>query len=385
MNQPQPNPVADPLTSPGAVQDPGSKPLDTVLFAALRPQQALLEPALHCGTWTPRVFDGLAGEMASLLHSAGVSDLGWRSKILVTGSDRLRWLNGMVSNTVQSLPEEEGNYSFLLSVQGRIQGDCYVYRRSGDLLLDTGFDQTPALMHHLDHFIIMDDVELTDVSQQWTALSLAGPGAVRILATLGFSPATPGVENARMSTARIGEVPCTIIEAYHVAVPRFEIWFAPEHVLAVWETLQAAGATPCGLDAMEALRVLEATPLYGIDLNDRDLPQETAQARALNFSKGCYLGQEIVERIRSRGKVNRQFRQFALHGHQPQLPMELRSGEQSVGRITSTASLSSAGLPQMLALGFIRIEAVERNAEITYDGGVATALAAPPVIPSPAS
>jgi folate-binding protein YgfZ len=385
MNQPQPNPVADPLTSPGAVQDPGSKALDTVLFAALRPQQALLEPALHCGTWTPRVFDGLAGEMASLLHSAGVSDLGWRSKILVTGSDRLRWLNGMVSNTVQSLPEEEGNYSFLLSVQGRIQGDCYVYRRSGDLLLDTGFDQTPALMHHLDHFIIMDDVELTDVSQQWTALSLAGPGAVRILATLGFSPATPGVENARMSTARIGEVPCTIIEAYHVAVPRFEIWFAPEHVLAVWETLQAAGATPCGLDAMEALRVLEATPLYGIDLNDRDLPQETAQARALNFSKGCYLGQEIVERIRSRGKVNRQFRQFALHGHQPQLPMELRSGEQSVGRITSTASLSSAGLPQMLALGFIRIEAVERNAEITYDGGVATALAAPPVIPSPAS
>ena len=381
MNQPQPNPVADPLTSPGAVQDPGSKPLDTVLFAALRPQQALLEPALHCGTWTPRVFDGLAGEMASLLHSAGVSDLGWRSKILVTGSDRLRWLNGMVSNTVQSLPEGEGNYSFLLSVQGRIQGDCYVYRRSGDLLLDTGFAQTPALMHHLDHFIIMDDVELTDVSQQWTALSLAGPGAVRILATLGFSPATPGVENARMSTARIGEVPCTIIEAYHVAVPRFELWFSPEHVLAVWETLQAAGATPCGLEAMETLRVLEATPLYGIDLNDRDLPQETAQARALNFSKGCYLGQEIVERIRSRGKVNRQFRQFALHGHQPQLPMELRSGEQSVGRITSTASLSSAGLPQMLALGFIRIEAVERNAEITYDGGVATALAAPPVIP----
>ena len=85
-------------------------------------------------------------------------------------------------------------------------------------------------------------------------------------------------------------------------------------MLAVWETLQAAGATPCGLEAMEALRVLEATPLYGIDLNDRDLPQETAQTRALNFSKGCYLGQEIVERIRSRGKVNRQFRQFALHG-----------------------------------------------------------------------
>jgi glycine cleavage system aminomethyltransferase T len=95
-----------------------------------------------------------------------------------------------------------------------------------------------------------------------------------------------------------------------------------------------------------------------------------------------------VERIRSRGKVNRQFRQFALQGGQPSqlplpphLPIDLRSGEQSVGRITSTASSSSAGLPQVLALGFIRIEVVERNAEITYEGGVATALAAPPEIP----
>jgi folate-binding protein YgfZ len=368
MSQPQPHPAADPVTAPGA----------TPLLAALQPQAGSLEAALHCSTLTPRVFDGLAGEMDSLLHSAGVSDLGWRGKILVTGSDRLRWLNGMVSNTVQSLPDGEGNYSFLLSVQGRIQGDGYVYRRAGDLLLDTGLDQIPALMRHLDHFIIMDDVELADVSHQWTALSLAGPGAPRVLATLGFAPSPSSVGNARLFSARIGEVPCTIVEAYHVAVPRFELWFAPEHVLAVWETLQAAGATPCGVEAMEALRVLEATPLYGVDLNDRDLPQETGQARALNFSKGCYLGQEIVERIRSRGKVNREFRQFALQGAQPaQLPTDLRSGEQSVGRITSTASLSGTGL---VGLGFIRVEVVERNAEIAYDGGVATALAAPPEV-----
>jgi folate-binding protein YgfZ len=135
---------------------------------------------------------------------------------------------------------------------------------------------------------------------------------------------------------------------------------------------------------MEALRVLEATPLYGVDLNDRDLPQETAQTRALNFSKGCYLGQEIVERIRSRGKVNRQFRQFALQSARPDsLPLDLRSNDQPVGRITSTASLSSAGLPQVLALGFVRVEVLERNQEIAYEGGVATALAAPPTIARP--
>jgi folate-binding protein YgfZ len=354
----------------------------TPLSAALGPGAT---PVPYCGALTPLVFDGLAGELDSLLHSAGVSDLGWRGKILVTGSDRLRWLNGMVSNAVQSLPEGEGNYSFLLSVQGRIQGDCYVYRRAGDLLLDTSTDQVPALMRHLDHFVVMDDVELVDVSQQWTGLLLAGPRAPQVLATLGLTFSDPklekGQENARMTGARIGEVPCTIVEAYPVSVPRYELWFAPEQVLAVWETLQAAGAIPCGLQAMEALRVLEATPLYGVDLNDRDLPQETAQTRALNFNKGCYLGQEIVERIRSRGKVNRQFRQFELSGTGPDsLPADLRSKDQSVGRVTSTASLASAGLPQMLALGFIRLEVVERKETIAYDGGEAIALAAPPVI-----
>jgi folate-binding protein YgfZ len=315
----------------------------------------------------PREFEGLPAELDSLLHSAGVSDLGWRGKILVTGSDRLRWLNGMVSNTVQSLPEGQGNYSFLLSVQGRIQGDCYVYRRAADLLLDTAIDQVPALMKHLDHFVVMDDVELADVSREWTALSLAGPRAPQVLATLGFASTSLALENARMSSACIGEIPCTIIEAYSVMVPRYELWFAPEHVLAVWETLQAAGANPCGLDAMEALRVLEATPLYGVDLNDRDLPQETGQTRALSFSKGCYLGQEIVERIRSRGKVNRQFRQFELSSRPESLPLDLLGNGQSVGRITSCASL-----PEVLALGFIRVEVMERGEAITYDGGIAT-------------
>jgi folate-binding protein YgfZ len=375
MNKTDPQP--DPTTDPS----PSLEVAPTPLSAAIDQQDGGL--ATHCGAFTPRRFDGFTAELDSLLHSAGVSDLGWRGKILITGGDRLRWLNGMVSNAVQSLPEGQGNYSFLLSVQGRIQGDGYVYRRAGDLLLDTGHDQVSALMSHLDHFVIMDDVELADVSRDWTALSLAGPHAPQVLATLGFVAPESNGENPTIHTARIGEVACTIIAAYHVSVPRYELWFAPEHVFAVWETLQAAGATACGLQAVEALRVLDGIPLYGVDLNDRDLPQETAQMRALSFTKGCYLGQEIVERIRSRGKVHRQFRQFALSGPPAALPLELRSADQPVGRITSTASLESAGVPETLALGFIRVEVTERNQAITYDGGMATALPAPPRIPRP--
>jgi folate-binding protein YgfZ len=346
-----------------------SVPTDSTTELALTPLAAALdEPGVaFCGALTPRAFGDADQEKDALLRSAGVSDLGWRAKIRVTGNDRLRWLNGMVSNAVQSLPEGQGNYSFLLSAQGRIQGDCYVYRRADDLLLDTSRDQAPAVIGHLDHFIIMDDVELADVSQQWTALSLSGPKASQVLASLGFVSARIDGGNVRMHSFQLGEVACAVIEAQS----HYELWFAPEHVLAAWETLQAAGATPCGLEAAEAWRVFKRIPLYSIDINDRDLPQETAQKRALNFNKGCYLGQEIVERIRSRGKVNRQFQQFAMHGAAPaQLPADLQSGGQSVGRITSVASVPGAGL---LGLGFVRVEAVERNAAITYDGGTAVA------------
>jgi folate-binding protein YgfZ len=358
---------------------PGEAQL-TPLSAAVQSQAQDLR--LFCGVRTPASFDLGSREIDALFSSAGIFDLGWRGKILVTGGDRLRWLNGMVTNTVHGLLENQANYSFILNPQGRIQGDCYVYRRANDLILDTSHDQVPALLRHLKHYIIMDAVELTEVTESWTGLALVGPQAPHIARSLGLSapsPALPG-ESLRLSPARIGEVEVILIEPYQVLVPRYEIWFHPGKVLAIWQALKEAGASSVGLEAVETLRVIEGTPLYGVDLNDRDLPQETSQTRALNFSKGCYLGQEIVERIRSRGKVHRQFRQFALEGPVPQLPFELRSGDQVVGRITSAASVSSGSLSGSFGLGFAREESLARKSGIEYDGGTATPLEALPHI-----
>jgi folate-binding protein YgfZ len=341
----------------------------TALSAALGSLPTLRQ---HCGALTPAAYDGFSAELDSLLQSAGVSDLGWRGKILVNGGDRLRWLNGMVSNAVQSLPDGQGNYSFLLSVQGRIQGDCYVYRRAGDLLLDTSIDQVPTLIGHLDHFVIMDDVELADVSRQWTSLSLAGPRASQVLATLGVTTATSALENACLTNVKIGEVACTLIELRNGAVPHYELWFAPEHVLAVWETLQAAGATGCGLEATEALRVLEAIPLYGIDLNDRDLPQETAQTRALNFSKGCYLGQEIVERVRSRGHINRLLMGFTGDSeHAPALGTKVVYGGKEDGEVTSAVAVDG----KFYGLAIVRSQIAQPGVIVGIDGRPATLVA----------
>jgi folate-binding protein YgfZ len=157
--------------------------------------------------------------------------------------------------------------------------------------------------------------------------------------------------------------------------PRFELWCANEHLRTLWDVLLAAGALPCGLRAVEALRVLEAIPRYGIDITSRDLPQETSQTRALHFSKGCYLGQEIVERIRSRGAVHRRLAQFTLSSEPSALPLELTAPGESapVGRITSSALYKGTSY----GLGIVRNEAIERHPVVDYPGGAATVLTHP--------
>lgn len=343
--------------------------------------------ALHAGAGlqpyrgriTPRVFSTPQQELASLAHSAAVFDLGYLTRIRMTGEDRLRWLNGMVTNTVQSLPIGYGNYTFILNAQGRIQGDGYVFRSEDHLLLETDRAQAPHLLAHLDHFIIMDDVELHELDETNTTLGLAGPQAPAILADLGL----PVPEPLAFSAGSLKGIPVTVVHAYGPLVPRFELWLSADHSALAWEALAAAGAAPAGFEAIEQLRILEGTPLYGADITDRYLAQETNQSRALNFNKGCYLGQEIVERIRSRATIHRTLRQFELHGPVPSPGTELRAegDDKLVGEITSAAHYALPGLPDTFALGFIRSEAVERKLPITYSGGTAVPLDAPPSLP----
>jgi folate-binding protein YgfZ len=345
-------------------------------LAALSPASDL---QMHRGRITPRVFTGSESELASLVHTAAVYDLGYLTRIRITGDDRLRWLNGMVTNTVQSLPQGYGNYTLILNAQGRIQGDGYVFRAADHLLLETDRSQLPRLLAHLDHFIIMDDVELYELDAASTTLGLAGPQAPEVLEALGL----PVPETLAFAPAVLQGIPVTIVRADDLLVPRFELWLSVEHVAEVWRILAETGATPAGFDALESLRILEGLPRFGVDMSDRYLPQEINQERALNFNKGCYLGQEIVERIRSRATVHRTLRQFELNGSLPTPGTELRveGDDKPIGELTSAAHYALPGLPRTFALGMIRIEALERKAVITYPGGRAIPLDSPPALP----
>jgi folate-binding protein YgfZ len=325
----------------------------------------------------PASASSSAAQLDALLQQTGISRLDQTSWIRVTGEDRVRWLNGMVTNSIQQLQDGEGNYNFLLSVQGRIQGDATIFAEPGALLIETAASQLPNLMALLDRFIIMDDVELADVTGSQSGLLVAGPRAASLLAQIGLNVEDLGTLHKRTILWNAAQI--TVIRNDSPLVPRFELWADANTTPKLFDALQSAGAAVCDAQSLEWLRILEGTPLYGADIRDRELPQETGQTRALHFAKGCYLGQEIVERIRSRGNVHRTFSAFRLDGQLPAVGTSLEVDGKQVGELTTVAAIplpADATILQ-LALGYIRREALDRGLPVHYPGGTAIPVALP--------
>ncbi len=372
-------PQAAPAT-PSMDEDRSSGARPSPLAALLTQTGAGPELTAYRGVLTPRELDAPQREIAALALGAAVHDLGWLRRVAVRGEDRFRWLSGMVTNTVNDLGANTGAWNLVLNAQGRIQGDLHVWREGEKLELEIAADQYDRLLAHLERFIIMDDVELAPLSPDRsltaegeltgeTALGLAGPFAAGVLARLGLpAPGEP------LTSARVAwnGVEIRVVRAYGVLTPHYELWGSAARIPALWQALTEAGGTPVGAASLEAFRIAEGIPAYGIDMAERDLPQETSQVRALHFSKGCYLGQEIVERIRSRGSVHRHLRPLELFGPAPAAGTELSlEGGAFAGQITSAAKLSLPAGNHCFALGMIRAEAEARNRLFTYTAGTA--------------
>ncbi len=295
-------------------------------------------------------------------------DLSFLVRFRITGEDRVRWLNGMVTNTVKDLASGELNYTFLLNAQGRIQGDGEVWALADSLFFVTDRAQAAKLGEQLERFIIMDDVELVP-EMGVTALGLAGPGAAELLGTeqleRGHFKERDGALLARTDAGS------------------FTVWVPQAEAASWWTKLLDAGAKPCGAEAVQALRVLRGVPRYGVDITDKSLAQETGQMRALNFNKGCYLGQEIVERIRSRATVHKGLRALQLEGATPATGTALfaEGKTEAVGELTSITQVDLPELAGLFALGTVRTEAASGvvAGQLRYEGGVATVLARAPL------
>jgi folate-binding protein YgfZ len=319
-------------------------------------------PSEHSGAPSAPDFGDARAEFHAMLSGCGLYDLSGRAKIAVTGSDRVRWLNGMATNNVRDLASGHGVYAFLLNAQGRIQADLYIFQRGDSLLVDTECGQREKVLQLFDHYIIADDVEIADVSDKLTALGLTGPESRKVLERAGI--AVPDLAYMQFADVAWQKKSAALLHAGEEVGESWQLWIAPEHAGELWNALIKAGARPTGTTALNFFRIARGIPQFGVDIRERDLPQETGQTRALNFTKGCYLGQEIVERIRSRGAVHRQFTAFVVEGTLPEAGAKILAGEKEdkeVGEITSSAILPRPGGDRPVALGYLRREAAEKD------------------------
>jgi aminomethyltransferase len=290
-------------------------------------------------------------------------DLSARGKIIATGEDRARLLHAMTTNQVQELKPGEGCYAFFLNPQGRILADVNLFCRADDFLLDVEPETRERLYQHLDKFIIADDVTLEDATDRIATLALEGPEATAVAERLGATvPEKPW-----------GHVPWNDVVVAHATftgAPGLR-FFAPAGEKArLVELFQKAGATEASPEAARIVRLEHFQPRYGEDIFDTTLSQETQQTHALSFTKGCYIGQEIVERVRSRGLVHRLLAGVEIESSEvPEPDTHLVHGEENVGKMTSAAF--SPALGKVVGMAYVRRELAEPGAMLTVNGHTA--------------
>jgi len=288
-------------------------------------------------------------------------DLTGRGKIRVTGEDRVRLLHAMSTNHVQQLVPGTGCYAFFLNPQGRILADVNIYAMPDHLLLDTEAGSVATIMEHLDRFIIADDVALQDVTAELATITVEGPAAEHVLLELGALPAHVPYSLVEWNAHSL------IAHWSYTGGPGYAIYVPVAEKQALMDRLSAALVPHADLETADVVRLENHHPRYGVDFSDAQIPHETQQMHAIHFSKGCYIGQEIVERVRSRGQVNRQLTAIEIDAQEPPATKtQVQSGGRDLGEISSAAY--SPALGKVVAFAVLRADARKPGIELTVAG-----------------
>jgi folate-binding protein YgfZ len=297
---------------------------------------------------------------AALRSSAAWLDLSSRGKIMATGEDRARLLHAMTTNQIQQLQPGEGCYAFFLNPQGRILTDVNVFCRADDFLLDVEPETREPLYQHLDKYIIADDVTLDDATGRGATLDLEGPQAIALAMRLGIPIPEKSWAHAVWNGVTVANVSFT-------GSPGLRFFAPADRKLQLIELFQNAGAPEAALEAARIVRLEHFKPRFGEDILTTTLSQETQQPHALNFNKGCYIGQEIVERVRSRGLVHRLLAGVEIDSTEiPEPDTRLFLGEENVGKMTS--AVFSPALEKVVGMAYVRRELAEPGTTLIVNG-----------------
>lgn len=272
-------------------------------------------------------------------------DLSARGRIVARGRDRARLLHAIISNEVKKMTPGTGCYAFLLNPQGRIQADLRLFCLADYFLIDTEPELREKVQLLIKRYIIADQVELEDVTAGVAAIGLEGPGATAILAQLGAPAAGAAYTHAAWGDATVAAVTIT-------GQPGVRIFCPAEKAAAMVHQLEVAGAVAASLEDARLVRIENGKPRYGEDIRETSLPQETQQMHAVSFNKGCYLGQEIVERIRAQGRVNKKLMRVVLEGGEVPAAGTKTTVDGAEAEVTSAVFSPASG--EVVALAYVR-------------------------------
>ncbi len=282
----------------------------------------------------------------ALRHGAAWLDLRARGRLMARGRDRARFLHNVSSNEVKKMTPGAGCYAFLLTPQGRIQADVWLFCFDDHFLIDTEPDLREKARQQILRYKVADQVEVEDVTGETAAIGVEGPTAGAVLASLGAPLPATAYAHAAWEGGTVAAVTLT-------GQPGFRIYSGAGAADGIIHRLEEAGAQAAAEEDARVVRIENGIPRYGEDIRENSLPQETRQMQAISFTKGCYLGQEIVERIRAQGHVNKLLSRVELDTAEPPAPgTKLAADGAEVGEITSAVYSPEAG--KTVALAYLR-------------------------------
>jgi folate-binding protein YgfZ len=320
------------------------------------------------GGWElPATYGDPGAEYAAAREGVGCIDRGDLGAFAVTGRDRAAFLHALLSNDIKSLAPGEGCRATLLDVHGKVQVVLVVLAAEDEMLVLTPPDMAPPTLEALDHYLFSEKAYFKDITADVATLVLAGPAAPALVGRLagggpGETPwahARAPIEGAEVRLVRGGT---------ETGGPEFWLIARAADAAALWRALTAAGARPVGVAAREALRIEAGTAVHGRDVDPSVLLPEIPFADLVSYAKGCYVGQEVVVRIRDRGHVNRHLRGLLVEDAQVPPPgAPVLAGDAEVGRVTSSAW--SYGFDRPVALAFVRRQHAEPGTAVAVDAG----------------
>lgn len=285
-------------------------------------------------------------------HAAWI-DFSGRGKIRVTGDDRARLLHAMTTNHIEQLQPGEGCYAFFLNAQGHILADAHILCFIDHFELDFEPKMRQKVYEHLDRYIIADDVTIEDETDRIASINVEGPESFQVLIKLGVVlPETPDSWTTLPGSGAI------VARLSYTGSDGFTIFSPVAEKDAIVARLGISQATP---EDARVVRIENGRPSYGEEITDRNLVQETGQLQAVHFNKGCYLGQEIVERVRTQAHIHRVLRKLEIDTHDPPPRGTKNEAAEIAGAVFSPA------LQKTVALAYVRTQFAEPGTEFVIN------------------